>query len=320
MQIFSLLLSLFVIADKNGFNAMGPLIVGERNPLYLLFFDLQPDSTDLVPQRKVSVAFACSYSNIFEVKSNDSWVQELDMENLITDLDVRYGLRTNLEVGFRVFLQSSSNGFLDSYIQDFHEFFGFPNGSRGNRADNQYSFLLQQLNGSLQINTEPQTMSLTSEYFFVRFPVWKEKNFPIILKLTLKNSAENFGFDLDPVTAMEFSNTFFSHKWGIHSHFGYVDLNPTDEFQALTNSGSFFLSESFEYYYRGISLFAQISSATAFFGGTGLSTLDEKPVNFSTGIGGHTKKTEWQVSFTEDISFSGPSVDFSLNLRIKNRF
>jgi len=317
MYLVSLLLSVFTIIHHEELDVRGPLLIGVRNPLYLIFYDLQPDSTRLVPQGKYSISLAFDYSNTYEVKSNDFWVQAFDMESAMTEFDFRLGLRKGIEIGFRLSMQTNWKGFMDPFIQEFHQIFHLPNGSRAQGLDNDFAFQLSDVDGHLVLNISERSIS-SSEVLFFRIPITNNKNFPIILKFSLKNSTVTYDIKhQNPVTAVELSNTYYSKKWSLHSHYGLVNLNPNDEFKALTNSQSLFIAECLEVKYKRFHIFAQISGATPFFKDTGLNTLDKNPLNGSIGVGGQRKKTEWQICFTEDLRVDGPSVDFSLNFRLK---
>ena len=60
------------------------------------------------------------------------WAVDLlfDMERLVNEVVVRYGLHERIEVGGRVAVRTDWGGFLDPVIQGLHDLFDFPNGNR----------------------------------------------------------------------------------------------------------------------------------------------------------------------------------------------
>lgn len=68
----------------------------------------------------------------------------LDGETLSTTLRWRHGLNDRWALGVDVPMLSSGGGFLDSWIEDWHDWFGLPNGGREQFAQNEYRFALTQ--------------------------------------------------------------------------------------------------------------------------------------------------------------------------------
>jgi hypothetical protein len=64
----------------------------------------------------------------------------LDGETYIGTLSLRYGLAKQIQLGFDLPYIHHSGGFLDSFISDWHDFFGLPNGDRDKFPDNQLNY------------------------------------------------------------------------------------------------------------------------------------------------------------------------------------
>lgn len=64
----------------------------------------------------------------------------LDGETYIGTLSLRYGLSERMQVGLDLPYIHHSAGFLDSFISDWHDFFGLPNGDRNKLPDDQLSY------------------------------------------------------------------------------------------------------------------------------------------------------------------------------------
>ena len=121
----------------------GPLRTSEQNPLYRLLY--VPETEPAAPLREGALRFelSSSYSNILEASNRVSHAHLFDLEQMTNSLAVRYGWTDAFEVGARVGWYTGWGGFLDPFISGFHNFFGLPNGGRGQRPDGAYVLLLE---------------------------------------------------------------------------------------------------------------------------------------------------------------------------------
>jgi hypothetical protein len=94
--------------------------------------------------------------------SNSDWSEDAD-ETLLYDgetyriaLSADYGLGSGMEFGIELPLISHQGGFLDNFIEGWHDFFGLPQGGRDQTAHNQLDYSYTRQNGegfSLQSKT-----------------------------------------------------------------------------------------------------------------------------------------------------------------------
>lgn len=71
----------------------------------------------------------------------------IDGQTYVATLGLRYGLADNLQVGIDVPWVWQSKGFLDGFIENFHDFFGLPNGDRNNMPNNEINYSYTNTNG-----------------------------------------------------------------------------------------------------------------------------------------------------------------------------
>jgi hypothetical protein len=64
----------------------------------------------------------------------------LDGETYVANLGLRYGLAEHLQVGIDLPWVWQSKGFLDGFIENFHDLFGMPNGDRNNMSKDQINY------------------------------------------------------------------------------------------------------------------------------------------------------------------------------------
>jgi hypothetical protein len=96
---------------------------------------------------RVLPAGATSLNTSFDLANNASVSTRtndgilLDGESYIATLGLRYGLSDTLQLGIDLPWVWHSEGFMDSFISDWHDFFDLPNGDRDNLQDDQLNYL-----------------------------------------------------------------------------------------------------------------------------------------------------------------------------------
>jgi hypothetical protein len=95
----------------------------------------------------------------FDLVNNASFNQSLnetitlDGEIYIGTLSIRYGLSERIQVGLDLPYIHHSGGFLDSFISEWHDFFGLPNGDRDKLPDNQLNYSYQDEKEEFNVNS-----------------------------------------------------------------------------------------------------------------------------------------------------------------------
>jgi hypothetical protein len=110
-----------------------------------------PDSTEgasLVPHGRHAISmFAIMSSHSTNEQRGDETLT-LDGETTRVELKYRYGLGERLEIGIRIPYVWHESGSLDSFIENWHQAFGLPLGSRVRREDDQLEFSYQDVSGT----------------------------------------------------------------------------------------------------------------------------------------------------------------------------
>lgn len=120
----------------------GPLPGRVQHPLALSTFGFRPRSAAILPKGSTRVAAQLSYASIFERGFNASNGASFDGELGSAVLGGQWGLGSGLDLAVEVPLLYGTGGFLDSFVEAFHEVFAFPNADREKFARDQYSMSL----------------------------------------------------------------------------------------------------------------------------------------------------------------------------------
>jgi hypothetical protein len=107
-----------------------PFYTYNQSPLIQVHGLPPVDDALVAPAGKIKAILSLDAANNYVVESNNVEKLTLDGESYRFTLAARYGVAKGIECGIDVPVIAYGGGFLDGFIEDFHHFFGFPNGGR----------------------------------------------------------------------------------------------------------------------------------------------------------------------------------------------
>lgn len=113
-----------------------PFYTFNQNPLVQIFGLPAVESGPVTAQGRTAAVLAVDLSSNFGIDSNANESVVLDGETYRTTLALRYGLARGVEVGIDIPYVAESGGFMDSFIMDFHDAFGFSQAGRDTTPKN----------------------------------------------------------------------------------------------------------------------------------------------------------------------------------------
>ena len=119
---------------------MGPLHAQQRYPLYLMFLTPAPDSPGLIEKGRFVTSLSVDYTSIYIDETSEEWSALMDMEMTVVDLSLTYGITNRLNISLALPWISQNDGFLDSPLETYHDFFGFPNYGRENGPTDEFGY------------------------------------------------------------------------------------------------------------------------------------------------------------------------------------
>jgi hypothetical protein len=108
----------------------GPIAARNQHPAQLLVGRLRPRSAAAAPAGAATVEWQTAYSSLFLSGSAGTNSFEMDGEYLRTALTTRLGLGAGLDLELELPIGHASGGFLDDFVVEWHDLFGFPNQGR----------------------------------------------------------------------------------------------------------------------------------------------------------------------------------------------
>jgi hypothetical protein len=293
----------------------GPLQV---NNLYPIFLHADQQYLDKAAVEN-SMSYSLSHSSTYTVQSSGRWDIDLDME--ISELNFRYKRIIKDAVEFDVDLPVLiiGAGFMDGFLESYHDTFGLPDYGRSERPKNEFLYVVRK-DGRLIV--EGRTgISLGDIRLALKKPLITSDGFALSIKgdleLPVGNAKEGYGNgSLDTGLSL------------------LIDKKITDRIITYVNFGAVFPGDvrgheklDLKNFYSGglgieayagdnLSFLLQLQGQSSIYPQTDLLAVDRD--SYLLIIGGRYKsgKSNYDLSLTEDINASG-APDFILNLTYK---
>ena len=121
----------------------GPLATRVQHPFSLTLLSMRPRRAAIQKPGAWGSAFDLAYSTIHGVMTLGQKSVHFDGETARSSVRVRRGLGNGWDVESEASVLLGTSGFLDAFIESFHEFFGFPDAGRPLLEQNQYRMRLR---------------------------------------------------------------------------------------------------------------------------------------------------------------------------------
>ena len=305
------------------YSLLGPLQVRNQNPLYLQFLMPRAEDSSVVPKGHLNLTFTAPYSNLYENPFNIS-----SGTNLILDMEIfrpafffRYGFREDWEAGAELPFLEFSGGFLDPFIQGFHDVFNFPNGGRENRRNGAFEYRVESRDG-VNYQVDDQPFGLSDITFHLKRHLFKEEKFgkyspglaaTAYLKIPTGMRSEGLGSGR-PDLGFNFSSDKSFWRMGTYLNLGLVILGGQADLDPILRPAlvTWMLGAELVAIEKYLNVTFQLNGDSALFTGTGVAQLSHGSLDLVVGLSGRVgDRFFWQFGFTEDPDINGPSIDFT---------
>ncbi len=312
----SVFLFLFFFASK-AFPFDGPLQIKNQYPIFLHVCPpyLEKASTE------DSLSFSLSHSSTYTLQGADNWAVNLDME--ITEVNFRYRrtLKEGIELGIDIPLFVLSKGFMDGFLEVYHNTFGFPDYGRSKRPSNSFLYEVRKdgglvIKGEEQINIGDIRFAIKKSLISLGEFEWSIKG---ELELPTGDVKKGFGNgSVDVGVSMLFDKSI-SEDTMIYWNFGMVFPGDLIGYQRVDLKNFFYSGVAMETLVgKGFSIILQFYGQSPVYPKTGISAVDRPALILSIGSRYYSGNRSFEVSLTEDLNTSG-APDFILNFTYKIR-
>jgi hypothetical protein len=301
----------------------GPLQTTNRLPLHLLFLKPRPVPADVPTRGDLEATLAAEYSNTFFDHRNDRWDVLMDMEMLVTEVSLVYGLTSRSALRLNLPFVSTGGGFLDGFLGNYHDAIGVGNYGREQRPENDYAYRVTK-DGLPWIQGEQETLQLTDITVSAQYQLMKARgslkmsgSLMMSLKLPTGNPDRGLGsgaFDFGVYMPMGWS----AAPWSLYLMPGAAIINDPHTRGArisARNSYALFGGVGYDYSARTTWL-VQLNYYTSPIEKTGLEDLDRGALELDVGF--HRLLAEnllMEFAFAEDLTRALPDFNLRLGLR-----
>lgn len=293
----------------------GPLQVKNQFPLFL-YLNLPYLETASYDD---SFSITLSHSSIFMVRSSSDWVVNLDME--LTELSLRYkkSVFNLFELGIEVPFLSLNSGFMDGFLESYHDTFGFSDYGRSTRPKDEFLYEIKK-DGVIIIKGENGRTSIgdvrisAKKMLFANDPVVSIK---LDLELPTGDAPHGYGNGSFDAGLSLLVNKKLNEKIKSYINLGVALPGDLKGYEKVELKEFYYGGAGVEIgYWKSLSIFGQVSVQTSPFPKTGISTVDRAAALLSIGGRYSVNKNSFEVSFTEDINTSG-APDFTIAFLFK---
>jgi hypothetical protein len=127
----------------------GPIAARIEHPLALNFLGFRPRSARVTETGEQRIAVESAYTSLFEDGINTGTTVVFDGELWHSGLSLRTGVIDGGELEVELQFLYASSGFLDTFVESFHELFGFGNGGREKRPQDAYAMEIVTPSGTI---------------------------------------------------------------------------------------------------------------------------------------------------------------------------
>lgn len=304
-----------------------PFQTRNQNPLIRVYGLPTIGSASVMPVGKLEATLQADLANNFAPASGINENVMLDGETYGFTLSARYGIARDLEVGMDIPYLVNSGGFLDGFIEGFHDFFGLPEGGRKwypkDRLLYQYT-----KNGATRVLVNDGSSGIGDISLRGAWQIWRDgRGAPLnvalhaALKLPTGNAHRLFGsgstdFSLW-LTASDDFRLPLGHLtvYGAAGGMAMTDGDVLEDQQRnLAAFGSLGLGWS---PLEWLALKVQMDGHTSFYTGSNLEEVNSGAVQITAGgTIGFTTGTFLDIGVVEDLAVNtSPDVVFHLALR-----
>jgi len=299
----------------------GPLQVQNRFPLHLVFLTPWPTDARLPAKGTLKSTLSVDYSSVYINEQRSAWSALVDMEMGVVDLFLVYGVTSRLSISAQVPLVSMNSGFLDGFLENFHDAFGLSNYGREERPKNSFAYHISK-NGLTWIRGDTSgfrwaDMTVSGQMHLFQLNRTGRWTGTLLASVKLPIGDEDRGYGSGRFDAGLFLPTQWEgERWAVYLMPGYIwhgdpetrgaDIGARDSF-SLFAGASYASSERWHWY-------AQLNYFSTPLEETGISVLDDGAVELTLGLR-RIMSENWSIEFAfcEDL-FTRTAPDFNLHL------
>ncbi len=306
----------------------GPMQTVNRFPLHLMFLKPRPVKAQLPAAGEADMSLAVEYSNTFFKQRNAQWDVLMDMEIMVLDISMVYGVTSKWAARLDLPLVSMNDGFLDGFLGNYHDAIGVGNYGRESRANNTFGYQVLK-DGRLWLEGESGAFELTditlsAQYALIDRSPKSGLASTLLFSVKVPVGDESLGFGSGAYDmGIYWPSQWSGEPWSFYVMPGAAfigDPETSGADVAARNSYALFGGLAYDYNDRWTWL-GQLTYYSSPIEMTGISELDDGTLSLDLGFH-YQIKPGWIVefAFVEDLTRAVPDFNLRLGLRWTQNF
>lgn len=301
-----------------------PFQIRNENPFVRIFGVPTPGEAWTIPGGRLDAGISLNIANNYSDDSSGTDRLIIDSEVYELTFSTRYGVADRLEVGIDIPVAHAAGGFLDDFIVDFHEAFGFQPGSRKDVPKNKLRYSFSR-NGVEQLRIDNSNYGLGDIRLTAGYNLHGSYNKALSVRASLKvptgSSSDLRGSGSTDLALWLIAQHDFDTRSGLWSVFGsggamgmttgkvLPEMQKNHAFFGLLGGGWKPLS--------WLALKVQMEAYSAFYRGSGLNDLTSYTARLTSGFSFDLPADfKLDIGMSQDVLWaSQPDVAFHLGLR-----
>ena len=319
IHAYSYLVSIVLLLtclSSTAFSFDGPLQINNLYPIFLHADQPYLEKADM----ENSMSFSLSHSSSYTVEDSSEWVINLDME--ITELSFRYKsiIKNLFEFDLDIPVLVFSSGFMDGFLEGYHDAFNFPDYGRKDRPHNDFLYEVRR-DGELIIRGESGTQ-LGDIRLAVKKPLMSADDYILSVKgdieIPVSNAEKGYSNgSIDAGISLLFDKRI-SNRTMTYGNLGIVFPGDVKGHENLDLKNYFNGGLAVEAEMRNnLDLIVQLHGQSEIYPDTEISAVDDAAVFIVLGGRYYSDGDNYELSLTEDLNTSG-APDFIINFTYKH--
>lgn len=303
--------------------SLGPLHAEEYVPLARLGSTPIMEGASTLPSGALEASVTLAYGNQFQSDSSATHDLQVDLERLLTAVDVRWGVTDGVEVAGRLSFETTGGGFLDGFIDRFHDVLGVNEPTREQTPRNRYLQRLRDGTGATVVEVPARGFTLEEVRLRARWRILGRRSSGAAL--TIRGgvripAADNTVGDEAPEASLSVLARVALGRMHLHGMVGSATVAGAPEIPERRRAQMFGAVAAEVGLSRSVAAVVQAGLGTSRLRNFSGRAVDGPRASLLAGLRGRHGRWGWQAGFQEDLPGWGSSADFTLLLGVSRRW
>lgn len=303
-------------------NEKGPLRVKNHFTPHMMFLTPAPNSPESLDGGDFNLGFSADYSSVFVNDKSRDWEALVDMEMAVLEFNIEVGVFRYLSLAVNAPFINMNKGFMDDFLERFHDAFNFPNYGKEKRPKNEFGYILKK-DDKDWIRSHEGGLYIGDVTVSAKIPLIRDSQNPYFsssFQYSLKTPTgdEDYGFG-----SGEFDHAFYLLNRISYKSFAFylnpcaiILSDPKTQGAEISVRNIYGVFGGIEYMINeSWSLLAQVNHYTAPLENTGIVQFDVDSTELTVGFIWQSDTIAFELAFCEDLTRAAP--DFNVHAMLR---